>query len=277
MTQRVQVLRPPSFSIWAMVDHLARLIQFRDLLYTMTLHRLSVRYKQSLLGYFWAILHPVLLMLIYTIIFSRFAKVPTDGPPYAVFAFSALLPWTLFSNGLAGATMGLPAHSHLLSKVYFPREIVPLSYVLAAFVDFLIAFAILLLLMFHYGIALSAGALWAVPAILTLAVFLTGTALFASAVQVQFRDVGMALPLLLQIWMFATPVVYSLSSVPKPLRHLYDLNPLVAIMETFREALLHGEAPDWVLLAKSVAVSLVVAVVAYAWFKHAETTFADVI
>jgi lipopolysaccharide transport system permease protein len=277
MTQRVEVIRPPSFSVWAMVDHIARLLQFRDFLYTLTLHRLSVRYKQSLLGYFWAILHPVLLMLIYTIIFSRFVKVPTDGPPYAVFAFSALLPWTLFSNGLTGATMGLPAHSHLLSKVYFPREIVPLSYVLAAFVDFLIAFVILLLLMFHYGITLSPGALWAVPAILTLAVFLTGTALFASAVQVQFRDVGMALPLVLQIWMFATPVVYSLSSVPKPLRRLYDLNPLVAIMETFREALLHGAAPDWVLLLKSVAVSLVVAVVAYAWFKHAETTFVDVI
>jgi lipopolysaccharide transport system permease protein len=277
MTQPVQIIRPATVSITTMGSHLARLVQFRDLLLAMTAHRLSVRYKQSLLGYFWAILHPLLLMLIYTIIFSRFVKVRTDGTPYAVFAYSALLPWTLFSNGLTGATMGLPAHSNLLSKVYFPREIVPLSYVLAAFADFLMAFLVLILLMFHYGISLSAGALWAVPAILTLTVFLTGTALIASAVQVRFRDMGMALPLLLQVWMFATPVVYSLSSVPKSLRFLYDLNPLVGIMETFRGALLHGAAPDWALLAKSLSVSLVVTLFAYAWFKHAEVTFVDVI
>jgi lipopolysaccharide transport system permease protein len=277
MTQPVQVIRPRSFSVWAIGQHLTRLMQFRDLLYTLTLHRISLRYKQSVLGYFWAILHPVLLMLIYTTIFSRFVKVPTDGAPYTVFAFSALLPWTLFSNGLTGATMGLPAHSNLLSKVYFPREILPLSYVLAAFVDFLMACVVLFLLMFHYGISPSAGALWAIPAILTLTVFLIGTALFASAVQVRFRDVGMALPLVLQLWMFATPVVYSLSSVPRSLRFLYDLNPLVAVMESFREALLHGAAPDWALLVESLSVSLVVAVAAYAWFKDAEVTFVDVI
>jgi lipopolysaccharide transport system permease protein len=252
-------------------------MQFRDLLYTMTLHRLSVRYKQSVLGYFWALLHPVLLMLIYTIIFSRFVKVHTNGAPYAVFAFSALLPWTFFSNGLTGATLGLPAHSNLLSKVYFPHEIVPLSYVLAAFVDFLLASVILALLMFHYGISLTAGMLWAVPAVFTLAVFLIGTALFTSALQVRFRDVGMALPLVLQVWMFTTPVVYSLSSVPRSLRYLYDFNPLVGVIETFRGALLQGAAPDGVLLVKSCSVSIVVAVVAYAWFKHAEVTFVDVI
>jgi lipopolysaccharide transport system permease protein len=277
MIPPVQIIRPPSVSILAMSDYLARLMQFRDLLRAMTVHRLSIRYKQSLLGYFWALLNPLLLMLIYTIIFSRFVKVRTDGTPYAVFAYSALLPWTLFSNGLIGATAGLPAHSNLLSKVYFPREIVPLSYVFAAFADFLMAFVVLILLMFHYGIPLSAGALWAVPAILTLTVFLTGTALIASAIQVRFRDVGMALPLLLQLWMFATPVVYSLSSVPKSLRFWYDLNPLVGVMETFRGALLHGAAPDWALLAKSLSISLVVTLFAYAWFKHAEATFVDVI
>jgi lipopolysaccharide transport system permease protein len=277
MTPPVQIIRPPSFSILAMGNHLARLMQFRDLLRAMTLHRISVRYKQSLLGYFWAILHPLLLMLIYTIIFSRFVKVPTDGVPYAVFAYTALLPWTLFSNGLTGATLGLPANSNLLSKVYFPREIVPLSYVFAAFADFLMAFLVLILLMFHYGISLSLAALWAIPAILTLAVFLIGTSLITSAVQVRFRDVGMALPLLLQVWMFATPVVYSLSSVPRSLRFLYDLNPLVGVMETFRGALLHGAEPDWALLGKSFSISLAVIVVAYALFKHAEATFADVI
>jgi lipopolysaccharide transport system permease protein len=277
MTPPLQIIRPPSFSILAMGNHLARLMQFRDLLRAMTLHRISVRYKQSLLGYFWAILHPLLLMLIYTIIFSRFVKVRTDGVPYAVFAYCALLPWTLFSNGLTGATLGLPANSNLLSKVYFPREIVPLSYVFAAFADFLMAFLVLILLMFHYGISLSFAALWAIPAILTLTVFLIGTSLITSAVQVRFRDVGMALPLLLQVWMFATPVVYSLSSVPRSMRFLYDLNPLVGVVETFLGALLHGAEPDWALLGKSFSISLAVIVVAYALFKHAEATFVDVI
>ena len=277
MTPPVQIIRPPSFSILAMGNYLTRLMQFRDLLRAMTLHRISVRYKQSLLGYLWAILNPLLLMLIYTIIFSRFVKVSTEGVPYAVFAYSALLPWTLFANGLSGATLGLPANSILLSKVYFPREIVPLSYVFAAFADFLMAFLVLILMMFHYGIPLSLAALWAVPAILTLAVFLIGTSLITSAVQVRYRDVGMALPLLLQVWMFATPVVYSLSSVPRSLRFLYDLNPLVGVVETFRGALLHGAEPDWALLGKSFSISLAVIVVAYALFKHAEATFVDVI
>ena len=277
MTPPVQIIRPPSFSILAMGSQLARLMQFRDLLRAMTLHRISVRYKQSLLGYFWAILHPLLLMLIYTIIFSRFVKVRTDGIPYALFAYCALLPWTLFSNGLTGATLGLPANSNLLSKVYFPREIVPLSYVFAAFADFLMAFLVLILLMFHYGISLSFAALWAIPAILTLTVFLIGTSLITSAVQVRFRDVGMALPLLLQVWMFATPVVYSLSSVPRSMRFLYDLNPLVGVVETFRGALLHGAEPDWALLGKSFSISLAVILVGYALFKHAEATFVDVI
>jgi lipopolysaccharide transport system permease protein len=277
MARNVEVIRPPSFALWDVVKHLARLVQFRDLLCTMTLHRLSVRYKQSALGYFWAILHPLILMLVYTVIFSRFVRVQTYGVPYVVFAFSALLPWTLFSNGLTGATMGLPAHSNLLSKVYFPHEIVPLSYVLAAFVDFVLASVVLALLMFHYGISLTVGTLWAVPAILTLTVFLIGTALFCAAIQVRFRDMGVALPLVLQAWMFATPVVYSLSSVPKYLRFLYDFNPLVGVIETFRGALLQGAAPDWILLTKAFSVSIVVALIAYAGFKHAEATFVDVI
>ncbi|MBZ5622002.1 MAG: ABC transporter permease [Acidobacteriia bacterium] len=277
MTRSVQVIRPPSFSMWAMGQHLARLVECRDLVYTLTLHRISVRYKQSVLGYFWAVLHPVLLLLLYTMIFSRLAAVPTHGAPYAVFAFTALLPWTFFSNGLSGATIGLPAHSNLMSKVYFPREILPLSYVLASFLDFLIASVVLAALMFYYGFRLTASALWIIPAMLTLTVFLTGIALIASVLQARFRDVGVAMPLLLQVWMFATPVVYSRASVPQGWRHWYDLNPLVAIMETFRGALLHSALPDRMLLAECLAVSLLVAAVSYAWFKHVEATLMDVI
>ena len=277
MTPAVEVIRPPSFSIRQLSHDLARLAQCRDLIYTLTLHRISVRYKQSVLGYLWAVLHPVLLLLIYTIVFSRVATVPTNGTPYAIFAFSALLPWTFFSNGLSAAMIGLPANSYLMSRVYFPREILPLSYVLAALLDFLIASLILAALMVYYGVPLTASTLWVVPALLTLTVFLTGVALFASAMQTRFRDVGMAMPLVLQVWMFATPVVYSRSSVPEGLRHWYDLNPLVGIMETFRSALLHRAFPDSMVLAESVALSLVIAVISYAWFKHVEANILDVI
>jgi lipopolysaccharide transport system permease protein len=259
-----------------MGQHIVRLVQYRDLLYVLTLHRISVRYKQSVLGYFWAVLHPVLLLLLYTIIFSR-VSTPARGVPYVVFAFSGLLPWTFFSNGLSGATVGLPAHSNLMSKVYFPREILPLSYVLAAFLDFLIASLMLVVLMIYYDIPLTARSLWIIPAMITLTTFLTGIALFASALQTRFRDVGVAMPLLLQVWMFATPVVYSRASVPESWRLCYDLNPLVAIIESFRGALLHGSFPDPTLLAECLLVSLLVLLVSYLWFKHVEATLMDVI
>jgi lipopolysaccharide transport system permease protein len=252
-------------------------MQFRDLLYTLTLHRIGVRYKQSVLGYYWATLHPLLLMVIYTFIFSRLVKVPTHGVPYTVFAFSALLPWTLFSNGLSTAATGLVSHSHLLLRVYFPREIIPLAYVFAAFADFVMASLVLACLVLYWGVSVTAHILWIIPAILVLMTFLVGLALLVSAFQVRFRDVGVAMPLLLQIWMFATPVVYSLSSVPARFRFWYDLNPMVGIVETFRGAILYGTSPNLVLLCRSFAISLVVTVAAYIWFKHVETTFADVI
>ncbi|HEY7337719.1 MAG TPA: ABC transporter permease [Bryobacteraceae bacterium] len=277
MTRPVQVIRPPSFSLRGIGQQVAMLVRHRDLLYTLTMHRIRVRYKQSVLGYFWAVLNPVLLLLIYAAIFSRLAKVPTNGVPYAVFAFSALLPWTFFSTGLSGATIGLPAHSNLLSRVYFPREILPLSYVFAALLDFAIAFVLLLALMFYYGFRLTPGALWAIPAMALLTVFLIGVALFASALQTRFRDVGVAMPLLLQLWMFATPIVYSRASIPESLRRWYDLNPLVAITETFRGALLHGAFPDWARIAECVGVCSLVSLVSYGWFKWVEATLVDVI
>jgi len=272
-----QIIRPPSFSFGMLRQHLTRLVQFRDLLYVLTVHRINIRYKQSILGYCWAILHPALLVLIYTVMFSRFVRVPTDGMPYALFAFSALLPWTFFSNGMSGATIGLVSHSHLLLKVYFPREILPLSYVFAALADFLTASGVFAMLMLYYGVSVTINVLWAIPAILTLTVFLTGLTLLTSAFQVRFRDVGVALPLVLQVWMFATPVVYSLASVPAKLRFWYDFNPMVGIVETFRGAVLHGASANWTLLGGSFAISLTLAIGAYIWFKHVEATFADII
>jgi lipopolysaccharide transport system permease protein len=275
--RRVRVLRAPSFSPLGLLANLLTLWQYRDLLVTLTLHRIKVRYKQSVLGIGWAILQPLSLMLIYTLIFSFIAKVETDGAPYAIFAYAALLPWTYFATGLANATSSLVSHSELVTKVYFPREILPLSYVIAALCDFLIASSVMAGLMFHYRVALTVNALYAVPIILVLTLFITATALIFSATQVRFRDIGVAVPLLLQLWMFATPVVYPLSAVPQRFRPLYVLNPMVGTIENFRRTVLQGVAPDLYTLGLSAAVSIGLLIIAYIYFKHVEATVADLV
>src|ERR1051326_9248901 len=197
--RRVTVIRAPSLSLKGLLDGLVKLAQYSDLLYTLSLHRIKVRYKQSLLGVSWAILQPLSLMLIYTVIFSYIARVETDGVPYAVFSYVALLPWTFFSTSLTNATNGLVSHHELVTKVYFPREILPLSYVIAALFDFAIASTVLAGLMFYYRIHLTLNALYAVPIILVLTMFVTAVAFILSATQVRFRDIGVAMPLVLQL------------------------------------------------------------------------------
>jgi lipopolysaccharide transport system permease protein len=276
--RRVTVIRAPSLSLRGLLDGLVKLAQYSDLLYTLSLHRIKVRYKQSLLGVSWAILQPLSLMLIYTVIFSYIAHVQTpDGTPYAVFSYVALLPWTFFSTSLTNATNGLVSHHELVTKVYFPREILPLSYVIAALFDFAIASTVLAGLMFYYRIGLTLNALYAVPIILVLTMFVTAVAFILSATQVRFRDIGVAMPLVLQLWMFASPVVYPLSAVPPGLRGLYLLNPMAGVIENFRRAILQGEPPDFRTLGISALVAVVLLPVAYIYFKRVEATVADII
>ena len=275
--RRVKVIRPPSLSPASLLRGLSLLADYADLLRTLSAHRIKVRYKQSALGLAWALLQPLSLMLIYTLVFSVIARVPSTGAPYALFAYAALLPWTYFSTALTNATNGLVSHAHLVTKVYFPREILPLSYVIAALFDLLMASSILLALMLYYRVPFTLNALWVVPVIFVLTVFLTATALLLSATQVRFRDIGMAMPLLLQLWMFATPVVYPLEQVPQRFRGLYVLNPMVGVVDGFRRAVILGEAPDLRLLALSAGVSLVLLPAAYVYFKRVEATVADVI
>jgi lipopolysaccharide transport system permease protein len=275
--RRVKVIRPPSFSPASLLRGLTLLADYADLLWTLSAHRIKVRYKQSALGLAWALLQPLSLMLIYTLVFSVITRMPSDGAPYAVFAYAALLPWTYFSTALTNATNGLVSHAHLVTKVYFPREILPLSYVIAALFDLLMASSILFALMLYYRVPFTLNALWAIPVVFVLTVFLTATALLLSATQVRFRDIGMAMPLLLQLWMFATPVVYPLEQVPQRFRGLYVLNPMVGVVDGFRRAVILGEAPDLRLLALSAAVSLLLLPAAYVYFKRVEATVADVI
>jgi len=271
------VIRAPSLSPLTLARGVVLLVHYRDLLYTLSVHRLKVRYKQSVLGPSWAVLQPLSLMLIYTVVFSRIARVPSEGTPYALFAYCALLPWTYFSTALSTATHSLVSHFSLVTKVYFPREILPLTYVIAALVDFLVASTVLVGLLLYYDVSLTVRAFYAIPTIAVLTLFTVAVSLVLSAIQVRYRDVGVAMPLVLQLWMFATPVVYPLSVVPESWRSLYLLNPMVGIIESFRRVILQGEPPDFQALGISAIVSMILLPLAFIYFKHIEATVADII
>jgi len=270
------IIGPPAMSVMTLVRALGRLRQYRDLLYTLSHHRLQVRYKQSILGWLWAIVQPLSLMLIYTVIFSRVARVET-GSPYPLFAYSALLVWSCFSTAVGTATNSLVSHFNLVTKVYFPREILPLSYVIAALADLLAGGIVLAALLVYYQIPLTIYALYSLPAVAVLMLFALAVSLVLCAVQVRYRDIGIAMPLLLQLWMFATPVVYPLFKVPAPWRPLYLLNPMAGVVETFRQALVEGRAPDVAPLAIATAVTVLVLPLAFLYFKKVEANVADIL
>jgi lipopolysaccharide transport system permease protein len=271
----VSEIRPPSLSGINLLASLAKLAQYKDLVWTLSVHRVKVRYKQSVLGVLWAILQPLSVMLIFTFVFSMIAKIPSEGAPYAIFAYTALLPWTYFSSGVSNATTSLTRHSQFVTKVYFPREILPITYVAAALFDFGVASILLAALMIYYRVSLTFNILYAVPIILVLTCFALAMSFFFSATQVRFRDIGVAVPLLLQVWLFATPVIYPLSAVPERFRAYYELNPMVGIIENFRQVILRGAAPESDSLLISAALSLILMVVSYLFFKRVEATMAD--
>jgi lipopolysaccharide transport system permease protein len=275
--RRLSIIRPPSFSLRNLRGDLMKLEQYRDLLYTLSVHRIKVRYKQSVLGIFWAILQPLSMMLIFTFIFSLIARMPSEGEPYAIFAYTALLPWNYFSSAVSNATNSLVSHSQFVTKVYFPREILPMTYVIAALFDFAVATTLLIGLMIYYHVRPTVNAFYAVPIILILSCFALAMSFLLSATQVRIRDVGVAVPLLLQLWMFATPVIYPLAAVPARLRPLYMLNPMVGVIENFRQVILRGAGPDLRSLITSAVISVVLLVISYLYFKRVEATMADLI
>jgi len=272
-----RIIRPASLSPLQLIRDVRTLLDYGDLIYTLSLHRVKVRYKHSVLGVSWAVFQPLSLMLIYTIVFSEIAGIQGEGHPYAVFALAALLPWTFLSTALSGSANALVSHAHLVTKVYFPREIIPISYVVAAFFDFGVAGVLLLAFMLFYHVPLTIHLVFLVPVIVILILLVGALALILSAIQVRLRDVGVALPLLLQLWMFVTPVVYPIRAVPKQWRRLYELNPMVGIIENWRHIVLKGEMPNPIELAVLSGVSIAAVAVAYAYFKQVEGKFADVI
>jgi len=272
----VQVIRPPRWSPLLVSRQLRRLADYGDLLITISRHRIAVRYKQTMLGGVWALLQPLAMMIVFTLVFTRLTRVPSEGVPFALFAYAGLLPWTFYSGAVSTATGSLVSHAALVTKVYFPREILPLSYLIAAVVDLLIGSFALLALTFVYRVPPTRELLNVAPLIVLLGAFALSCSLILSAVHVRFRDVGMALPIALQLLMFASPVVYPLSVVPASWKTLYLLNPLAGVIDGFRRSVL-GLPLDTRALAIAAAVIAALLPLSYLAFKHAEVTVADVI
>jgi lipopolysaccharide transport system permease protein len=276
MNTAVRVLGPPEWRLSTALLQIRRLSDYWDLLVVLSRHRISVRYKQSLLGGLWALLQPLAMMLVFTLVFARLARVPSDGFPYALFAYAGILPWTFFAGAVSTGTASLVSHAQLVTKVYFPREILPLSYVVAAAVDLLIGSLTLVALVLFFDVPVTSTLLMAAPIVIALGVLGLACALVLSAVQVRFRDVGVALPIGLQLLMFASPVLYPLHLVPSTWRHLYLLNPLAGLIDGFRRSVL-GLPVDATALAVASLITAAALPAAYLVFKHAEVTVADVI
>lgn len=250
---------------------------YRELIYFLVWRDVKVRYKQSVLGAGWAIIQPLFTMLLFGLFFGRLAKVPSDGIPYPVFSFCALVPWTYFSNGLTQASNSLISNASLIKKVYFPRLAIPLAKVFSALVDFGVAFTLLVGMTFYYHVHPSLRMLW-VPLFLLLAMATAlGAALWLSSLNVRIRDVEQALPFLTQVWLFATPVAYPSSLLKEPWRTFYGINPMVGVVEGFRWALLGAKTKPGPMIIVSALVAVVMLVVGAFWFRRMEKTFADVL
>lgn len=256
---------------------LGELWNYREVVFFLAWRTIKVKYKQTIFGASWAIMQPVIQMVIFSIIFGRIAKLPTDGIPYPVFVFAGLLPWQFFANSLGAGSDSLVGGGGILKQVYIPRLALPLSSIASCLVDFLLAMLVMAGLMFWYGYPLTMKALLFPFLVILIALAALALSLFLSAMNVQFRDVRHATPFLVQIWMYCTPVVYPLSMIKEPmLATIYSINPMVGVVEGFRWALLgHGELPVQALLI-STTVTMILLVIGAIYFKRMERTFADV-
>ncbi|HKI87075.1 MAG TPA: ABC transporter permease [Thermoanaerobaculia bacterium] len=251
--------------------------EYRELLYFLVWRDIKVRYKQTVLGAAWAVLQPLMTMVVFSLFFGKLAKIPSDGIPYPIFSYAALVPWTFFANGLAQGSNSLVGSQSVIKKVYFPRLVIPIASVMSGVVDFVLAFAILFVMMAGYGIHPTWNVLW-LPLLLVLA-FVTalGVGLWLSALNVQFRDIRYTVPFLTQLWLFATPIAYPSSLLHQPWRTVYGLNPMAGVVEGFRWALLGTQTrPGAMVLASSLAALALLLSGAF-YFRRMERTFADVV
>ena len=279
-TQPISLPEKPVVSIkpsasWMALD-LKSVWAYRELLYFLTWRDVKIRYKQTVLGVAWAILQPVMMTIIFTLLFGRLAGIESDGIPYPIFAFAGLLPWTFFSNAVSNSGNSLVGSSNLITKIYFPRMIIPGAAVCAGLVDLALAFGVMIPLMAYYRVAVTINLLL-LPVLVILATLLAlGVGMWMSALNVKYRDVRFALPFLIQLWMFVSPVIYPLTNVPPRYQWILALNPMTGIIQGFRSSLL-GLPFDWWALAISAFITMGTLIYAAYFFRHMEKTFADIV
>ncbi len=274
LPEKPLVVIKPSKS-WVALN-LRDLWHYRDLLYILTERDIKVRYKQTILGALWAIIQPLFTMIIFTIFFGRLAGMPSDGIPYPLFAYAGLLPWTFFSNAVTNSGNSLVGNSNLITKVYFPRMIIPIASVGAGLVDFAIAFGLLVVLMVYYSVGITINILMLPVLILLISVLAIGIGMWMSALNVKYRDIRYALPFAIQIGMFLTPIIYPTSIVPEKWQWLLALNPLTGIIDGFR-ATFFGTPFNWTGLLISAVLAFSILIYSAFYFKKMEKTFADIV
>jgi len=271
----VLIIRPTRG--WGALN-LGELWLYRELIYFLTWRDLKVRYKQTALGAAWAIIQPFLTMVVFSVFFGGLLKVASDNVPYPIFSYTALLPWGVFAKALTDAGRSLVLNRSMITKIYFPRLIVPLASVLAGIVDFLIAFVVLLGMMWWFHITPTFSAVWAVPLLLLLSlVTALGVGLWLSALNVVYRDIGYILPFLTQLWFYLTPIVYPSTKVPEKWRLVYALNPMVGVVEGFRWALLNTQTAPGPMVAVSAIIAILILISGLYYFRRMERTFADIV
>ena len=267
------IIRPPRK--WVPVDF-KELWEYRELLYFFTWRDVKLRYKQTGLGIAWAIIQPLFLMVVFSLFFGGLAQIPSDGVPYPLFSLAALLPWTLFAEGMTRSTISMVSNAGIMTKVYFPRLIMPAASIMSPLVDFCVAFGILIIMMAYYGFVPTINVIF-LPLLVVFAMMTSlAVGLWLSALNVKYRDFQYTVPFLIQIWMFASPVVYPASMVPEQFRFLYALNPMTGVIEGFRWALLGTNPPSMMIfISLGVVIALLVSGVFY--FRRMEQYFADIV
>jgi lipopolysaccharide transport system permease protein len=261
---------------WAKLE-LKELFAYRELLYFMIWRDIKIRYKQTILGAAWAIIQPFFSMVVFSLFFGKLAGIPSEGIPYPIFSYAALVPWTFFANGLGLSANSLVGNAHLITKVYFPRLTIPIATILSGILDFVLAFVVLLGMMLYYGIVPTINVIW-LPFFLLLALMtVLGVGFWLSALNVQYRDVRHVVPFLIQFWLFATPIAYPSTLLSEPWRSVYAINPMVGVVEGFRWALLGVESAPGPIIIVSTFAALVVLVSGLFYFRRLEDSFADVV
>ncbi len=256
---------------------LRELWEYRELVYFFIWRDIKVRYKQTALGAAWAIIQPFFMMVVFSLFFGRLAKIPSDGVPYPIFSFTGLVPWTFFAHGLSASSNSLVGSANLIKKVYFPRLALPIATVLSGFVDFAVAFTVLVGMMLYYGIVPTVNVLWLPCFMLLATVTSLGVGLWLSAMNVKYRDIRYTVPFITQFWLFSTPIAYPSSLLSEPWRTFYGLNPMVGVVEGFRWALLGTETNPGLILIASSGAALAVLIGGAFYFRRMEKTFADVV